>query len=69
MGEASETIDVDFGGDEFSIGFNASYVQQVLGVIPEGTDAVLGLSDEVSPGVISSDADSQFTYVVMPMRL
>jgi len=28
-----------------------------------------GLSDEVSPGVISSAADSQFTYVVMPMRL
>src|SRR6267378_3063562 len=54
MGEASETIDVEFGGDEFSIGFNASYVQQVLGVIPEGTDAVLGVSDEVSPGVIST---------------
>jgi len=69
MGEASETLDVEFGGDEFSIGFNASYVQQVLSVIPEGTDAVLGLSDEVSPGVISTDADSKFTYVVMPMRL
>jgi DNA polymerase-3 subunit beta len=69
MGEASETIDVEFGGDEFSIGFNASYVQQVLNVLPEGTEAVLGLSDEVSPGVISTTADSQFTYVVMPMRL
>ncbi len=69
MGEASETIDVEFGGDEFSIGFNASYVQQVLGVIPEGTDAVLGLSDEVSPGVITTPSDSQFTSVVMPMRL
>ncbi len=69
MGEASETIDVDFSGDEFSIGFNASYVQQVLGVIPENTDAVLGLSDEVSPGVITTSSDSQFTYVVMPMRL
>ncbi|MGD0290521.1 MAG: DNA polymerase III subunit beta [Candidatus Binataceae bacterium] len=69
MGEASETIDVEFGGDEFSIGFNASYVQQVLSVIPEGTDAVLGVSDEVSPGVITTPSDSQFTYVVMPMRL
>jgi DNA polymerase-3 subunit beta len=69
MGEASETIDIEFVGDEFSIGFNASYVQQVLNVLPEGTEAVLGLSDEVSPGVISTTADSQFTYVVMPMRL
>jgi DNA polymerase-3 subunit beta len=69
MGEASETMDIEFVGDEFSIGFNASYVQQVLNVLPEGTEAVLGLSDEVSPGVISTTADSQFTYVVMPMRL
>jgi DNA polymerase-3 subunit beta len=68
-GEASETIDVDFKGEEFSIGFNASYVQQALGVIPAGSDVDLGLSDDVSPGVIRTPADSEFTYVVMPMRL
>jgi DNA polymerase III subunit beta len=69
MGEATETIDVDFTGGDFGIGFNASYLQQVLGVMPEESEAVLGVSDEVSPGVITSAADSQFTYVVMPMRL
>jgi DNA polymerase-3 subunit beta len=69
IGEASETIDVDFNGDEFSIGFNASYVQQVLGVIAAESEAVLGLSDEVSPGVITTPSDSQYQYVVMPMRL
>jgi DNA polymerase III subunit beta len=69
MGEASETLDVDFSGSDFGIGFNASYLQQVLAVMPDGTDAILGVSDEVSPGVITSAADSQFTYVVMPMRL
>ena len=42
---------------------------QVLGVMPAESDAVLGLSDEVSPGVMTSATDSQFTYVVMPMRL
>jgi DNA polymerase-3 subunit beta len=68
-GEASETIDVDFKGEEFSIGFNAGYVQQALGVIPSGGDVELGLSDDVSPGVLHTPSDSQFTYVVMPMRL
>jgi DNA polymerase III subunit beta len=68
-GEASETIDVDFKGEEFSIGFNASYLQQALSVIPTESDVELGLSDDVSPGVIKTPADSQFTYVVMPMRL
>ena len=69
MGEASETIDVDFTGEEFSIGFNASYLIQAFSVMPPESDAKLGLTDEVSPGVIGSMADSQFTYVVMPMRL
>jgi DNA polymerase-3 subunit beta len=68
MGEASETVDVNFQGEEFSVGFNAAYIQQVLNVLAAG-DVMLGLSDDVSPGVITSEADSLFQYVVMPMRL
>jgi DNA polymerase III subunit beta len=69
LGEASETLDVAFNGDEFSIGFNALYIQQVLNVIPNDSEAVLGLSDEVTAGVITTPSDSEFQYVVMPMRL
>jgi DNA polymerase-3 subunit beta len=69
MGEASETLDVDFKGEEFSIGFNANYVREALTVIPSGEDVMLGLSDDVSPGVLTTPSDSTFTYVVMPMRL
>jgi DNA polymerase-3 subunit beta len=69
MGEASETLDVDFKGEEFSIGFNANYVREALTVIPSGEDVMLGLSDDVSPGVLTTPSDSMFTYVVMPMRL
>jgi len=67
-GEASETLDVDFNGAEFSAGFNGSYLQQVLNVLTDG-DAILGMTDEVSPCVMTSDSDSRFKYVVMPMRL
>jgi len=69
LGEASDTIDVDFKGEDVSIGFNASYVTQALGVIPPESEVALGVTDEVSPGVITTPADSGFTYVVMPMRL
>ena len=68
MGEASETVDIDFNGTDFAVGFNAAYVQQVLNVITDG-NVTLGLSDEVSPGVITAESDSRFKYVVMPMRL
>jgi DNA polymerase-3 subunit beta len=68
-GEASESLDVVFNGEDFSIGFNASYLIQVLAVIDSEADVVIGLSDEVSPGVITTPSDSMFSYVVMPMRL
>jgi len=69
MGEASETIDIDYRGDEFAVGFNASYLLQALAVIPPESEIELGLSDEASPGLLRTAADSEFSYVVMPMRL
>ena len=69
MGEASESLDVDFKGEEFAIGFNANYLRDVLGVIESGSKVELGLTDDVSPGVLRTETDSKFTYVVMPMRL
>ena len=69
LGEASETLDIAFNGAEFSIGFNALYIQQVLNVIPGDSEAVLGLSDEVTAGIITTPSDSKYQYIVMPMRL
>jgi DNA polymerase III subunit beta len=69
LGEASETLDIAFNGAEFSIGFNALYIQQVLNIIPSDSEAILGLSDEVTAGIITTPSDSEFQYVVMPMRL
>jgi DNA polymerase-3 subunit beta len=69
LGEASETIDVDFTGEEFSVGFNAAYLIQAVTVVPAQAKVSLGLSDEVSPGVLTTPTDSAFLYVVMPMRL
>jgi DNA polymerase-3 subunit beta len=69
MGEANESIDVDFKGEEFSIGFNGNYLRDVLGVLPGESEVEVGLSDDASPGVLKTPADSAYTYVVMPMRL
>ncbi len=36
LGEANETIDADFKGEEFSVGFNSAYLLHALGVLPAG---------------------------------
>lgn len=68
MGEATEEVPVDYRGEKLEVGFNAKYLIDVLNVLPEGSDIELGLSDELSPGVVRG-GDAGYTYVVMPLRI
>jgi DNA polymerase-3 subunit beta len=68
MGEASEELAVDYSGERMEVGFNARYLLDVLGVLPEGSKVEIGLGDELSPGVIRG-SDEGYCYVVMPMRI
>jgi len=66
--EAEESTAVDYQGDALEIGFNVSYLQDVLGVV--STDQVkFTLSDANSSALIEEPEDSDAMYVVMPMRL
>jgi DNA polymerase-3 subunit beta len=68
MGEAREEVVVEYAGEKLEVGFNAKYLIDVLAVLPEGSDVELGLTDELSPGVVRG-GDSGYTYVVMPLRI
>ncbi len=66
VGEARESIAVNYKGKEFAIAFNPAYVIEPLNALD--TDEVfLELIDELSPGVLK--INGPFLYVVMPMRL
>jgi DNA polymerase-3 subunit beta len=68
--EAEEELEVDFTGDEMTIGFNVGYLLDVLGVLDDERIR-MGLIDPASSCVITSEnadgADAR--YVVMPMRI
>jgi DNA polymerase-3 subunit beta len=69
QGEASEDVEVSYSGEPMTVGFNARYLLDVLGVHAPGDIIELGLTDEVGPGVVRGSQDATFTYVLMPMRL
>jgi len=52
-----------------TIGFNARYLIDVLGVLNHETDVGVELKDELSPSVVRESGDDGYLYVVMPMRL
>jgi DNA polymerase-3 subunit beta len=68
--EAEETVAVEYQGDSLEIGFNVSYLLDVLSAI-NGESAKFSLSDSNSSALIEeAEADGgNCQYVVMPMRL
>jgi len=66
--EAEEDIEVDYTGDELEIGFNVSYLLDVLGVL-KSQSVRLELTDANSSCVLYAPEDQRARYVIMPMRL
>ena len=68
LGEAEETLEVEYSGAELTIGFNSRYVQDALAPL-EHDDVVLEFKDPLSPGVLKSAAGDDYCCVIMPMRI
>jgi DNA polymerase-3 subunit beta len=68
LGEAEESLEVDYTGAEVSIGFNSRYVLDALAPM-ETDDVVFEFKDALSPGVLKSAEDEGYCCVIMPMRI
>lgn len=68
LGEAKEKMVVGYEDENMSIGFNAKYFLDVLGVIKD-EDIIINLADDLSPGLIAVPSDPGFSAVIMPMRI
>ena len=66
VGEARETLAINYKGKEFAIAFNPRYLIDPLAALSDD-EVYLELIDELSPGVLK--IKGPFLYVVMPMRL
>lgn len=69
LGEAVEDIEAEYKGKAISIGFNARYMIDVLGVLTGDGEIDIELKDELSPSVIRKNGVDDYLYVLMPMRL
>jgi DNA polymerase-3 subunit beta len=66
VGEAKETLAVNYKGPEMAIAFNPKYMIDPLNAL-SNDEVFLELIDELSPAVLK--INGPFLYVVMPMRL
>lgn len=66
--EAEEVVSVDYEGDSLEIGFNVSYLIDVLSTLTSQRVRIT-LSDPNSSALLEAEEGSEALYVVMPMRL
>jgi len=66
--EAEETVSVEYEGENLEVGFNVSYLQDVLNVI-DNERIKITLHDSSSSAILEDPDTSDSLYVVMPMKL
>lgn len=73
LGDARETVPIDYAGNPFFVGLNAAYVTDFLSAV-DTQQVALDLKDENSqcigrPSTNDAGLAYEYLYVVMPMRL
>lgn len=68
LGEARESIEVDYEGESFQVGFNARYFLDLCSAM-RSENISLSFIDENNPCLIKGEGDEGFLSVIMPMRL
>jgi len=66
--EAVDELEIDYGGDSIDIGFNVSYLLDVLNNL-KCDNVNIALGDANSSALITVPDNADFKYVVMPMRI
>jgi len=68
LGDAREEVEINYQGEDVTIGLNARYVLDVLSVVDEN-EVVLNLKDQNHSCLMTVNEDKEFMSIVMPMRL
>ena len=67
LGQAVETVEARYEGEDLTVAFNPQYLADGL-TAAVGESVRLDVRDGLKPGVVRGDGD-EFTYLVMPVRL
>ncbi len=70
VGEAGETMPVEYAGPVINAAFNAQYLLDFFGVVSDG-EIMLEFKDGQSQAQLraKNESDYDFRYIIMPMRL
>ena len=66
--DAHEELEIDYDGDSIDVGFNVSYLLDVLNNLKD-ENVQVAMQDQNSSALLTLPEQESFKYVVMPMRI
>jgi len=67
-GEGNDEVETDYKGEPFTVAYNPNYIIDMLRVV-DSEEVIFEFTTPVSPGVLKPANDSNYLYIIMPMRL
>lgn len=68
VGQAHESVEAAYEGEELTVAFNPEYLLDGIEVAP-GAEVTLETVDELKPALLKSVEDPDFLYLLMPVRV
>ncbi|MEQ8717867.1 MAG: DNA polymerase III subunit beta [Acidimicrobiales bacterium] len=68
VGQAHETIDANYEGEDLTVAFNAQYLLDGIEVT-DGDEVELETVDALKPALLHRVGDENFVYLLMPVRV
>ena len=68
VGQAHESVDADYTGEDLTVAFNPDYLLDGLEVSP-GDEIRLDTVDALKPAILRGVGDKDFLYLLMPVRV
>ncbi|MBD66942.1 MAG: DNA polymerase III subunit beta [Halobacteriovoraceae bacterium] len=68
LGQAKESIQVEYDGPEMEIGFNARYMIDALSIL-DVNEIIFEFNNELSPVIIRSNEEENFLGIIMPLKI
>ncbi len=68
IGQAHESVDATYTGEDLTVAFNPQYLLDGLEVAP-GDEVVLETIDALKPALLHSSDQKDFLYLLMPVRV
>lgn len=69
VGIAEVELEANYNGKDVEVKFEPSYILEMLSVLDEKSEVIIGINEPTSPWTFQPSDDKSYLYILMPMKM